>query len=85
MARIFLAGALYQLNSSRNSQEMLFLSDYYLQHYYDQEFDELRVDLSGDYGRSATVLGLLLWEVGYEYFALNDLATYNIEWLIAKD
>ncbi len=82
--RIFLAGALYLLNSSYQSREMIFLSKYYLQHYFDVEKEELKVDFTGDYGRSAIVIGLILWDVGYEIFATNTLDFYGLNWLIEK-
>ncbi len=85
LARIYLAGALYQLDSSQNSLEMLFLSEYYLQHYYDITKEELLIDITDVLGRSAIIIGLILWKAGYEFFSVNDLAAYKVEWLIQKE
>ncbi|MGC9778108.1 MAG: hypothetical protein HZR80_02580 [Candidatus Heimdallarchaeota archaeon] len=85
LARIFLAGALFQLDSSFDSLEMKFLSEYYLTYYYDIDKEELKIDFTDVFGRSAQVIGLILWSVGYEYFATNDLATYGIDWLVQKE
>lgn len=84
LARIYLASALYQLDSDQYSKEMLFLSEYYLLHYFDEDKEELKVDFTDILGRSAIIIGLILWEVGYEFFSVNNLATYKVEWLILK-
>jgi len=85
-SRILLAAALYQLNSSPTSQEMRFLAEYYTTHYYDEVRDELIVDITCDFGLSAAVLGFILWEVGYKFFAMDDdLAAYDLDWLTEKN
>lgn len=84
-ARVMLAAALYIIDNTRNSPEMLFLKDYYLTHYYDLEKEQSKVDLKGEYGESAQIIGLILWKAGIELFALGSLEAYDLTWLIEKD
>jgi hypothetical protein len=83
--QILLAAALYQRNNDPASYEMRFLKDYYLEHYYDLEDQELKVSLTGEHGHAAHIIGLILWEADIKLFAMESLEMHELTWLIEKE
>lgn len=82
---ILLAAALYLLNNDPTSYGMRFLKEYYLEHYFDLEKNELKVSLTGYHGYPAQIIGLILWEAGIKLYKRGSLEQYNLRWLISKD
>ncbi|MBN1329111.1 MAG: HEAT repeat domain-containing protein [Candidatus Heimdallarchaeota archaeon] len=82
--QIYLAAALFQLNSSANSREMTILKDYYFKHYFDPQTNQLKVSLTGKHGYAAQIIGLILWEAGIQLIQIGSLKMYDLLWFIEK-
>ena len=82
--QIYLAAALYQLNSSATSREMTALKEFYFKHYFDPQTNQLKVSLTGKHGYAAQIIGLILWEAGIQLIHIGSLKMYDLLWFIEK-
>jgi len=80
--QIFLAAALYLIDNSPQSREMLFVKDFFCKHFFDCKTNTLKVLITGSEGYAAQLIGMILGEAGIPLFETGSLEVYNLLWLI---
>jgi len=81
-ALALLAVALYLVNNNANSQEMLFLKDYFLANCYDEEKQHFFPTILQTSTFSPELIAHLLWQVGYKFVEFHSWNSLDIDWLI---
>ncbi len=77
-----LAASLYLINNNKNSQEMLFLKDYFLDNFYDEGKKQFYDLILHNVDFSSELIAYLLWQIGYKYKTIDDWRSLDLDWLI---